>query len=90
MRFITARRLLRLLVCGIIINNDGRARSLYCHNYYGPILYKHEVLIAYLQEIEVIDLRPYDGPFEVDCIISLNKFDDAMFSQEELDVLKDG
>lgn len=47
------------------------------------------MLIAYLQEIEAIDLRPYDGPFEGDCIISLIKFDDAMFSREELDVLKD-
>jgi putative zinc finger/helix-turn-helix YgiT family protein len=63
--------------------------TVYCHNYYGPIPYKHEVLIAYLQESEAIDLRPYDGPFEGDCINSLIKFDDAMFSREELEVLKD-
>jgi putative zinc finger/helix-turn-helix protein, YgiT family len=62
--------------------------TVYCHNYYGPIPLKHEILMAYLQEIEAIDLKPYDGPYEGDLINSLIKFDDIIFSEDELDVLE--
>lgn len=61
--------------------------TVYVKNHYGPIPAHHETLMTYMLEEGVIEMRPYEGPYEGDCVLPLVDFDRELFSEEELNVL---
>ncbi|WP_461371933.1 Panacea domain-containing protein, partial [Candidatus Darwinibacter acetoxidans] len=61
--------------------------TVYVKNHYGPIPAHHETLMTYMLEEGVIEMRPYEGPYEGDCVLPLVDFDRELFSEEELEVL---
>lgn len=60
----------------------------YCHNLHGPTPVAHDVLLAYMQSIGLIDLKS-DASGIGESVDTLIAFDESMFSEEELRVLND-
>jgi len=59
----------------------------YCKNHFGPIPFNHESIIAYLQEINAIEIKPHPGPYEGE-VLSLNaEFEKGLFFGEEIEVM---
>ena len=93
MKGVVKSKLLKLLWYAdfLCYNRHGESISgtAYVHNYYGPIPEHHETLIAYLCEEGAIEIKPYDGPYEGECIVPAVEFDRELFSESELEVLED-
>ncbi|MEA4884358.1 MAG: DUF4065 domain-containing protein [Clostridia bacterium] len=61
----------------------------YCHNHFGPIPLSHDSIIDYMESKGVVDLTPYDGGVEGECVNALLPLDTTLFTEEELQVLND-
>ncbi len=91
-REIVKSKLLKLLWYSDFISHKKNKVSItgtpYCVNHFGPIPFNHESIIAYLQEINAIEIKPHPGPHEGD-VFSLNaKFEEDLFFGEEIEVMK--
>lgn len=62
--------------------------AIYCHNHYGPTPLRHELILSYLEELGIAELQPvFYGSCEGDEVRALEQFDDAIFSDDEKEVL---
>jgi putative zinc finger/helix-turn-helix YgiT family protein len=94
-RQLVKSKLLKLLWCSDFLSYKRTGRSLtgvvYCHNDYGPIPFKHNLVLAYLEEVGAIDIRPLEGEgkFEGEYVAANARFDPDLFSVDELSIIRD-
>ncbi len=60
----------------------------YIHNYYGPVPAHHDLVHWALLTANVIDAKPFDGPYEGEIIVATEEPDSSLFSEEELEVIQ--
>lgn len=86
-------KLLKLLWYSDFLSYKRTGRSLtgtvYCHNHYGPIPFKHNLVLTYLEEVGAIDIRPYEGRFEGEYVVASAPFEPGLFSEDELSIIQD-
>jgi len=64
--------------------------AVYCHNYFGPIPLAHDLVMAYMERMQFIALKPQSyGEVEGERAEPLVEFEGGLFSPEELKVLED-
>jgi len=64
--------------------------AVYCHNYFGPIPLAHDLVMAYMERMQFIALKPQSyGEVEGERVEPLVEFEADLFSPEELKVLED-
>lgn len=59
----------------------------YIHHHHGPVPAHHDLIYWALQTMEVIDVKPYEGPYEGEIITPVGEFDRNLFTDEELEVI---
>ncbi len=61
--------------------------TVYCHNNYGPIPYKHDLLLVCLKENFFIESTPiFFDQYEGELIIGLKEFNKTLFSEDEKEI----
>lgn len=59
----------------------------YIHHQYGPVPANHDLVQWALVTIGAIDVKPSEGPFGGELIISLGEPDRSLFNEEEIEVI---
>jgi len=67
----------------------GITGAVYCHNHYGPTPEAHEAILEYLSRMSVIQTKSIPcGPYEAEIVEAIAEFDEAMFTEEEVNILE--
>jgi putative zinc finger/helix-turn-helix YgiT family protein len=59
----------------------------YIHHHYGPVPANHDLVQWALVTMGAIDVKPSEGPFGGELIISLGEPDRSLFNEEEIEVI---
>lgn len=86
-------KLMKLLFYSDYLNFKDNLLSItglpYVRLQYGPVPKDHELLLSTLEKIEFIEVSyEYSGEYEINRITALQSFDESLFDEDELEVMR--